>query len=75
MNSHNGYCVGRQAIRNKHGGREIILKANVDIQGKDDGGLDHCGSMEAAEKWVCFIGKAMGLADGLNVENKRKGAL
>lgn len=53
------------------------MKANIEIQGTDDGGLDHGGSIEAVEKGecyifrVCFIGKSMGLADGLTVENKR----
>lgn len=31
------------------------MKANIEIQGTDDGGLDHCGSIEAVEKGECYI--------------------
>ena len=69
---------GRQIIRQENEGREIILKANVGTQARNDGGF---GSIVAWRQWrgvnvvfrVCFVSNLMGLADELNVRNERKG--
>lgn len=69
---------GRQIIRHGNGGREIILKANVGIQARNEGGF---GSVVACRQGrgvnvvfrVCFVSNSVGLADGLNVGNESKG--
>lgn len=69
---------GRKIIKHENGSREIILKANVGIQARNDGGF---GSFVAWRQWrdvnvvfkVCFVSNSVGLADGLNVGNERKG--
>lgn len=69
---------GRKIIKHENGSREIILKANVGIQARNDSGF---GSFVAWRQWrdvnvvfkVCFVSNSVGLADGLNVGNERKG--